>query len=223
MFDIIFISYNEENADENWNKLSSRFPIAKRVHGVKGIHRAHMRAANISFTKMFWVVDGDAEILDDFDFKISDDINFETVYVCRSVNPINNLVYGNGGVKLLPTNLTRQMDVSTTDMTTSISNKFSIIDKVSNITKFNTSPFNTWRSAFRECAKLSSKTIQRHNEIETQERLDIWCTVGKDQLYGEYAIAGAIKGKEFGIIHKDQLNNINDFQWLQEQFLKYEN
>ena len=31
--------------------------------------------------------------------------------------------------------------------------------QVSNITAFNTDPFNTWRSAFRECTKLASAII----------------------------------------------------------------
>ena len=60
MYDIVFISYKEPNADDNWEALKSRFPNAKRIHGVKGIHQAHIAAANKCFTKMFWIVDGDA-------------------------------------------------------------------------------------------------------------------------------------------------------------------
>jgi len=63
MYDIVFISYNETNAEENWLKLKERFPRAKRVDGVKGIHQAHIAAAKKCFTKMFWVVDADAIIL----------------------------------------------------------------------------------------------------------------------------------------------------------------
>ena len=37
MFDIIFISFDEPNADENWKLLKEIAPHAKRVHGVKGI------------------------------------------------------------------------------------------------------------------------------------------------------------------------------------------
>jgi hypothetical protein len=219
MFDIIFISYKEENAEENWNNLKARFPFAKRVHGITGIHAAHVCAANLSFTKMFWVVDGDAEIVDTFDFKIPNtEVDAETVYVCRSINPINDLIYGNGGVKLFPTRLTKQMNTSTVDMTTSISSKFKIIDRISNVTVFNTSPFNTWRSAFRECAKLSSKIINRQKDNETIARLETWCTVGEDRPYGKYAINGAIKGKEYGLACADKLEKINNFQWLKKVF-----
>ena len=63
MYDIVFISYNEALADHNYKTLCERFPIAQRVQGVKGIHQAHIEAAKVSVTKMFWVVDADAQIV----------------------------------------------------------------------------------------------------------------------------------------------------------------
>ena len=219
MFDIIFISYQEPNADENWNRLVSRFPLAKRIHGVKGIHAAHIKAAKQCFTKMFWVVDGDAQIVEDFNFSHTpDQWNNKTVHVWCSKNPINDLVYGYGGVKLLPRDLTINMDLTKSDMTTSISDNFKIIDQLSNITAFNTDPFSTWRSAFRECAKLASKSIDRQNEDETNERLKTWTTVGHDRPFGEYAIRGARAGMEFGLSNKSNLSLINNFEWLENRF-----
>ena len=140
------------------------------------------------------------------------------VHVYRCMNPINDLVYGYGGVKLFPTNLTKNMDKNTADMTTSISSKFKVMNEISNITAFNTDPFNTWKSAFRECAKLSSKIINNQNEEETNERLKTWTTVGHDRQYGEYALAGATAGMEFGLSRRADLGLINNFEWLQEQF-----
>mgnify|MGYP001460781096 CR=1 FL=1 len=32
--DIVFMSYDEPNADQNWEKLKTKYPRAKRVHGV---------------------------------------------------------------------------------------------------------------------------------------------------------------------------------------------
>ena len=218
MYDIVFISYNESNADENYAVLKSRFPMAKRVHGVKGIHQAHIKAAKKCFTKMFWVVDADAIILDDFSFDYEvDDYNLETVHVWRSKNPVNNLVYGYGGVKLLPRKLVINMDLSKPDMTTSISDKFTAIKEIANITAFNTDEFSTWRSAFRECAKLASKTIDRQNEDETNERLKTWTTVANGD-FSEYALRGANAGYEFGISNSNDIKLINDFDWLKEQF-----
>jgi hypothetical protein len=222
MYDIIFISYNEPNADANFEKLKARFPYAHRVHGIKGIHQAHIAAAKKAFTKMFWVVDADAEILDtfNFDYEVSK-YDLECVHVWRSRNPINDLEYGYGGVKLLPKRLTQNMDISKPDMTTSISSLFKAMPEVSNVTAFNTDPFNTWKSAFRECCKLSSKIIDRQDDVETQQRLEAWCTLNELAPYGAHAYMGAIAGKYFGLFWQNaptELVKINDFDWLKEQY-----
>ena len=221
-YDIVFISYNEPTADENYSRLIEKFPRAKRVHGVKGIHQAHIKAAEFCETDMFWVVDGDAVLEEDFyfDHEVST-YERDIVHVWRSKNPINDLIYGYGGVKLLPRKLTLSVDVNSPDMTTSISKKFKSIQTVSNVTYFNTDPFNTWKSAFRECVKLSSKIIDRQKDNETQERLHVWMTVGSDRPYGQYAVAGAKIGYEYGKENANDpqaLSKINDFDWLKRKF-----
>jgi hypothetical protein len=222
MYDIVFISYNEPNADANFARLKARFPLIKRVDGVKGIHQAHITAAKRVLTQMFWVVDGDATVLDHFNFNYNTaykDIDLETVYVYKSQNPINGLVYGYGGVKLLPKKLTINMDLNNPDMTTSISNKFVPLPEISNITNFNTDPFNTWKSAFRECAKLSSGAIERQNSKETNERFETWCTLNDAVPDGGYAYSGALAGRAYGqknASNKEALSKINDFTWLED-------
>jgi hypothetical protein len=226
-FDIFFISYDEVNADKNYNKLISRFPTVKRIHGIKGIHNAHLEAAKQSSSEFFWVVDADAEIVEDFVFHYQipfyDNHAKSCVYVWFSKNPVNGLEYGYGGVKLLPKALTENMDKNSVDMTTSISKNLKVVKQVSNITNFNVDEFSTWRSAFRECVKLASKVIDSKYAIETDERLETWITQGKDRQYGNFAIAGAKAGKTFGyqwIGNKKMLSKINDFDWLKEEFEK---
>jgi len=222
MYDIVFISYGEPNAEKNWSLLKSRYPSAKRIDGVKGIHQAHIKAAKKCFTKMFWVVDADAQLLEGFDFNYEvDEYNLNTVHVWRSINPVNDLIYGYGGVKLLPRKLTQKMDTSKPDMTTSISSEFKAIPVISNITAFNTDSFNAWKSGFRECAKLASKSIERQNDKETEDRLDTWCNVGTGIHFGIDAIRGAKEGRKFGEENKgnvEQLSKINNFDWLKERF-----
>ena len=218
-YDIVFISYQEPNADKNYQALLDRFPRAKRVDGIKGIHQAHIEAAKICNTLMIWIVDGDAHIDDTFQFDYQVPLwQKDNVFVWRSKNPINDLVYGYGGVKLFPRKETLNMDTSKPDMTTSISGKFNAIEEISNVTVFNTGEFETWKSAFRECAKLSSKIIDRQKNEETEQRLETWCTVGEDRPYGSYALAGARAGREFGLSNRDDLKLINDFDWLKEKF-----
>lgn len=216
-FDIVFISYNEANADENFSRLKERFPLTKHVKGVKGIHQAHIEAAKRSFTPMFWVVDADAIILDtfNFDYTVTPE-EYDIVHVWKSQNPVNGLEYGYGGVKLFPKKLTLTMDTTSTDMTTSISTRFKAMEEVSNVTAFNTDAFSTWRSAFRECCKLSVI-----NNVESLARLKVWCTLVEDVSYGYYAYLGALAGRAYGeknASNKEALSKINDFTWLQDQW-----
>ena len=217
-YDIVFISYNEPNADENYDRLLQKFPKAKRVDKIKGIHQAHIKAAEIANSEMFWAVDGDAVIVEDFIFDYeTSTYERDIVHVWQSKNPVNELIYGYGGVKLLPKNLTLEMNVDTPDMTTAISKKFKAIPVISNITAFDTDPFSTWKSAFRECVKLSSRIIDRQQDEETQYRLDVWCNESTDR----YALDGASAGRDYGLANKNNLEAlkmINDFTWLEEQF-----
>jgi len=223
MYDIVFISYEESNAEANWQLLISRFPNAKRLHGVKGIHTAHVTAANMVATDMFYVVDGDAVVDSDFAFDYSvPDHQLDHVHVFRARNPINDLVYGYGAVKLLPTNDVRRLvdrDFKP-DMTSSINRKYKVVHQLSNVTAFNTDAYNTWRSAFRECAKLASGVIDGQVNNETQQRLETWCTVGSSREYGYWSLLGAQSGREFGLNSRgtDQLMRINDWNWLREKY-----
>ena len=224
-YDIVFISYQEPNADENFENLKTRFPdrVIHRVHGVKGIHQAHIEAAKACDTPMFYIVDGDAVVVDDFNFDWQVPTwQYNHVHVWRSKNPVNGLVYGYGGIKLFPRHETLNMDISKPDMTTSISDKFVAMPSVSNITSFNTDPFNAWKSAFRECAKLSSKVIDRQKSKETNERLRTWCMyMIPDAPFGEDALQGAKAGTAYGTRNKgdvEALKTINDFEWLEEKF-----
>jgi hypothetical protein len=220
--DVVFISYNEPNAEANWQKVLAKAPNAKRVDKVKGIVAAHKQAASIVTTDMFYVVDGDADLADYWDFKFQPNLfDRDCVHVWRSINPINDLKYGYGGVKLFPTNLVTSADPNNTDMTTSLSDKFKLMPKISNITSFNSDEFSTWRSAFRECAKLSGKILKRQQIRETEKRLDIWCTLGEDKPFGKYAIAGAIAGRKFGEENQGNdkmLQKVNDYDWLKTKF-----
>lgn len=213
--DVIFISYNEPNAEKNWQRVLEKAPHAKRVDGVEGIFNAHKAAAKIASTDMFYVVDGDAYLTDEWQFDFSPSIfDRDCAYVWNSRNPVNDLVYENGGVKLFPRSVLRKKRKWTTlDMFTTISNKIKVVDDVSNITAFNTDEFSTWRSAFRETVKLYI--------VNQMTKLNIWLTVGDARPFGKYAIEGATAGYQYAIDNKDNhqaLLNINNYFWLEEQF-----
>jgi len=219
----VFISYEEKNADDNWQLLKHRVPRAKRLHGITGLHQAHITAANMVETVMFYVVDGDAVIEADFAFDHEvPDHQLDHVHVFRAKNPINDLIYGYGAVKLLPVADVRRLVNSDfkPDMTSSINRKYKIIHQLSNVTAFNTDPYNTWRSAFRECAKLASGVIDGQVNSETQQRLETWCTVGQGREYGHWCLLGAQAGRQFGLDVRgtDKLRLINDWSWLRQRY-----
>ncbi|MDA8915612.1 hypothetical protein N9I01_00135, partial [bacterium] len=166
MFDIVFLSYNEPNAQERFEKLQERLDklttVSKRkpnliwVKDIDGIFNAHQHASNQVTSNMFWVVDGDADVLDTFDFSYMPDVyDEEVVHVWNSMNLINGLEYGYGGVKLFPTQMVRDATSWGLDFTTGLSSRFKAIPELSCYTRFNTDAYSAWRSAFRECVKLS--------------------------------------------------------------------
>ena len=183
MLDVIQISYHEESADENFELLQIFAPLAKQVKGVKGIFNAHKAAAEIAETSHFYVIDADAVIDEQFNFSFrpSSTVDFypgvmesECVFVWRSRNPVNDLLYGYGGAKLFPRKAMREAENWNVDMTTSIGCPFVPKFQISNITQFNTDPFSAWRSAFRECTKLASAIIPNNDNTDNEYRLKVW-------------------------------------------------
>lgn len=230
MLDVIQISYHEDFADENFELLQLFAPHAKRVQGVKGIFAAHKAAAELAETSHFYVIDADAVMEEEFNFKFRP-LNTreqwpgvpetDCVYVWRSRNPVNDLLYGYGGAKLFQRKALLEAKDWNVDMTTTIGCPFVPKFQISNTTAFNTDPFNTWKSAFRECVKLASAIIPNGDNTDNEYRLKVWCERGAKRQFGEYCMLGAKQGKDFGTHYKNDmsaLNLINDFSWLKEKF-----
>lgn len=222
MFDIFFLSYNESSANENWQSLQTRFPQAKRVHGIKGIQRAHQAIAEKSESEFFFVIDGDNKIIENFDFQIDFKPKKGTVYVWRCKNPVNDLVYGYGGVKLYNKSiLLKDNPQHLIDVATTVASKYQPIEALASITHFNTSELEAWRAGFREAVKLQLNILNNPNDIASQQRLEIWCQKGNDRPFGNWCLNGANLGRNFAKTYQadhTKLKQINNFEWLQEQF-----
>ena len=218
-FDVVFLAYNETDANSNWERLKTICPRAKRVIGIKGIYNAHGAAASISQTDMFYIVDADAYVTD-FQFDYVPTIqDRDCVHIWYSRNPVNGLEYGYGGIKLFSKTHFQKQQAGVIDTATSVG-EVKVIPVVACETRFNTDEFSTWRSAFRECVKLSSRLIKNQINKETEERLQVWTTVNNAQ-YGEYAIAGARAGVNYGRANNSNpfaLEKINNYEWLLNQF-----
>lgn len=222
IFDVIFITYDETEAEANWKQLQSICPRAKVVSRVKGIYNAHAEAAKIAETDMFYVVDADA-FVKDFKFDYVPPIqDRNTVHIWYSYNPVNGLEYGYGGIKLFSKSHFSKSQVGVVDVATSVGD-VKVMPVVACETRFNTDEFSTWKSAFRECAKLSARLIKNQINKETEERLRAWTTIDNGAEFGEYSISGALAGVEYGSANNSNpyaMEKINDFDWLAKQFIR---
>lgn len=213
MYDVFFLSYDEPMADRHWSALKDNVASARRVEGITGIHHAHKRCATLSRTTHFYVVDADNELLDyDFTYKIPA-YDRDYVHLWQARNPLNGLTYGWGGVKLFPKKAVLGMPETSLDMTTSFALK--IVPSVKSVTHFNYAPFETWRSAFREAAKLSLS-----DDKDAQDRLATW-KVAATGPFGEVCARGAAEGAAYALSHRDDqeaMRAINDYGWLRNRF-----
>lgn len=220
MHDVVFISFKESNALENLNQLKKLTNRVHHVEGVVGIANAHLEASRLATTNHFFIVDADNYVHDSFRFdQIS---NLEThpnsVHVWRCINPVNNLVYGFGGVKLFPKSLFKDMPEDYLDFTMTIAKAGYFIQKeTASETRFNATPFEAWKGGFRECVKLTLELDKKFSEM-TASRLDSWKTKGQEALNGKWAILGAVMGSDFDKSYPDAVRKINDYVWLQETF-----
>jgi hypothetical protein len=74
-----------------------------------------------------------------------------------------------------------------------------------------TTPYETWRTAFRECIKLDQQ-----KDIESQFRLKQWYTVGNGE-FGDWSKRGAEDALEFIGMGGD-LQLSFEWTWLKEHF-----
>ena len=163
-FDLIFISYDEPNADANYADLLDKCPWAKRSHGVWGSDAAHKAAAALSDTERFITVDADNIVREEF-FNAELQMNRirgTDVISWAGKNAVNGLVYGNGGIKCWdretvlnmkthenadPDNIQAQVDFCW-DL------EYIQMDDCMSIVENNYNEKQAWRAGFREGVKM---------------------------------------------------------------------
>jgi hypothetical protein len=235
--DIIFLSYDEPNAEKNYADLLTKVPWAKRVHGVEGSDAAHKACAELSETDRFITVDGDNTIRQDFidqvlDFDEHTDLENSVISWCGK-NTINGLMYGNGGLKCWPKEYVLNMR---THENADPNNPHAQVDFCWDINYIqqnscysdvhnNETPQQAWRAGFREGVKLA---LDRGVRISKEEfivghaknlnMLYIWMMVGADISNGYWAIAGAREGLVMTMLTDWDYTNVRDFQYLNELF-----
>ena len=207
--DIVFISYDEPNADLNYADLLTKAPWAKRIHGVKGSDAAHKAAAELSDTDWLITVDGD-NIVDNNFFDLDLDMADPKilVYGWCGINSVNNLRYGNGGLKIWNKDFIRNMKTHEAAESDQAQVDFCWEDGYRNHPRtysrsiINTTPYQAWRAGFREGVKMTlhngvkvpSQEIKQRVWWHNLHRLKIWSTIGAHVENGLYAVYGARLG-----------------------------
>jgi hypothetical protein len=208
-FDVIFLSYDEPNADLHYADLCNKVPWAKRVHGVKGSDHAHKAAAESSETDWFITVDAD-NIVDPEFFNLELDMTDPKiqVYGWCGRNSINGLRYGNGGLKIWKKEFVLNMQTHENAASDRAQVDFCWEDGYKNFPRIYSesiitgSPFQAWRAGFREGVKMTLLDGVKVPPQEIKERiwwhnihrLRMWSTIGSHEENGKYAVLGARLG-----------------------------
>ena len=242
MLDIFYLTYHDDFSQENLDqikKLAGENQRVINVADIDGIYNGHKQCALQSKTKHFFVVDGDAWVLDDFDFSYVpseiDEVYPQTcsaqcTHVWRAVNPATGQVYGYGGVKLFARDAFMDkayidVEFPGVDVTTEVARRgysYLAVDEISNETRFATTPFNAWKSAFRETVKLASGVATQDRRL----RLNEWRNPIKGVSYSNEIALGAKMGENYGTAYTgdgEKLFRINNWKWLRMWFKQRHN
>lgn len=233
--DVVFLSYDEPNADQNYDQLLAFIPWAERVHGVNGSDAAHKACAKLATTERVIIVDGDNFMTAPGFLNQTIQVNDSAIDLDKSVvswpsrNTINDLVYGNGGIKCWhrdtiltmqthevadPTNLRAQVDFCW-DI------NYIPLDTVFTDIRNNTTPHQAWRAGFREGVKMSLDQGTKVEHLEqlwkgNLNRLAIWMMVGADVDNGEWAMYGTRLGCYMTQFTDWNHVNVRDFDYLDD-------
>jgi hypothetical protein len=216
--DIVFLSNGEDKANEHYERLLSITNKFKnrvvRVDGVNGRANAYHAAANASNTPWFFTVFAKLEMNKQFDFTWQPDrLQARKHYIFTATNPVNDLEYGHQALivynkKLTLNNIGIGLDFTLDDL-------HEVVNINSGIARYNTDPYSTWRTAFREVLKLCCNTDQ-----ESIDRKLAWLNVGNGN-FGEHSKLGAMDAVNYyqsvdGDIDKLKLSY--EWDWLDKYY-----
>ncbi len=229
--DIIFLSYDEPNAEKHYADLLKKVPWAKRVHGVKGSDAAHKACAAKSETEYFVTVDAD-NIIDPAFLEL--EINLTElgltpnhVFSWTGKVHVNHLMYGNGGLKMWTRKFVNDMKTHENSNPSDtkglvefcFDDYYYQFDTSYSESFTNATPFQAWRAGFREGVKMSLDQGAKVKDLkrtywQNYQRLLIWCSVGADVENGMYSILGAREGAALTNCTDWDYTNVRDFEYL---------
>ena len=236
---VVFISYDEPDADANFAVLREVVPEAIRVHGIKGFDAAHQAAGRAAKTPHVITVDGDNVITDPefFTRRLQFSPEELTMVISFSARIAHNgLTYGNGGLKVWPRTMLTSLRTheASYDGAPAVDFAWRVPYLQSLGTPSETvvtrSPYQAFRAGFREGVRLTMRegvsaidrypdlppgeALCRHILPKNLERLQIWCSVGRDTENGAIAILGARMGAVRAALDGLDISIVADFDQI---------
>lgn len=232
----VFLSFDEPNADENFELLKASHPnpdLVKRVHGVKGFDAAHKACAEHAVNNRFFTIDADCRV-DPAIWRQQLEVekaDLTSTFSWSSRNVVNGLVYGNGGIKLwyapyvLAMKTHEAADKDDNNNNVDFCWDFENYKQMNNTygtVMNNASPKQAFRAGFREGVKMG---LDQGHKVPVEDfnhrmypgnyaRWLTWMTVGRDVLNGDWAIYGARLGAYNLYINNFDQSVISDYDWF---------
>lgn len=217
--DVVFISYDEPEADENYAALCHARPDAQRVHGVKGFDEAHRAAGHTARSDHVITIDGDNRLrkpafLKSVRFYTPRQLTCVISYAARVTH--NDLVYGNGGLKIWPRHMLQSLRSHEKNRQSAPGIDFAwqvpyaMASGCPTETHVIATPQSAFRAGYREGVRLTmhcgrtateaypdlepAEAMQCHLPDAVMARLRVWCFRAPDSVEGQSAMLGARLG-----------------------------
>jgi hypothetical protein len=213
--DIVFISNGELSAEKNYRRLDdskyNRNNRLKRIDRVNGRAAAYHAAARASTTPWFFAVFAKLDIRMDFPWDWQPDrMQQPKHYIFHAYNPVNGLEYGHQAMIAYNRDLVLSNPGVGLDFT--LDSAHEVVPIISGTAWYTDTPWQAWRTAFREAIKLCVSMP----DVESEYRLNAWLNNG-DGWNGEWSRDGAADGVEyFEQVQGDfaELKKSYEWDWL---------
>lgn len=232
--EVFYLTYDEPLKEQRWKSIISMIPHAVHVDGITGFDRAHKACAEKAHGKRFVIIDGDNVLLPGFlKERVADELtNSSYVLSWASVNSINGLEYGNGGVKCWDKEVALNMKThENSDKSSAVTDfcfevPYFLLPSSLSVTEVHLTPKQAFRAGFREGIKMSLKKGCPLTSMELKKGLDqvipkgnffrlmTWMSVGADSQNGVWAILGSRIGLFSLICAEISLERLQDYGWF---------
>lgn len=218
--DVIFLSNGESTADIHFYTLKNYCPYAIHVKGIQGREQSYKAMAKLSKTDWFFAVFAKLNVNSEFDWNWQPDrLQAPKHYIFHATNCLNGLEYGHMAIVAANKNII--LNQSEYDLDYTLGGSHSVIPINSGVAFFNDTEESTWRTAFRECVKLTNAISKNNLDLASFERLNIWLTQASGS-FDQWCLRGAKDGYDYAKKFEGDINSLKltrEWNWLHDYYI----